>query len=449
MSEGERGPATAGWLSGAEWLLLLVLAAIQLTHVMDFMIIIPLQAELLGALGISLQDFGVLVSAYGFSASLAGLLAARFVDRFDRKRALLVLYAGFTAGTLLCAVAPDYWLLMLGRAVAGGFGGVAAATLMSAVGDAFPYERRATAVGVVMSSFSLALIVAVPAGLYLAERMGWRAPFAVLAGLSLAVLAAAYLILPPLRGHLTAPSAEGPPGLLRVLVEPNHLRAYAMIAALVFGVFMVGAYVPYYLLANVGVSTSELPLVYLFGGLGTLLPVTLFGRLADRYGKLRVFRILALATLVPILLLTHLPPVTLPVAVAVYVLFTLTTSGRWVPAQAMLTAAAAPRYRGSFMSVMGSVQQMTMGVASLVAGLLLGTPSRAGEGAGLAAGGGPLEPLVGFGLVGLLSAGFTVLSVLLAGLVRPAEGGLAAVDVLPAQAADADTVGEGLPETAS
>src|SRR5262249_26414540 len=140
MSEGERGPAPAGWLSGAEWLLLLVLAAIQLTHIVDFMIIIPLQAQLLGALGISLQDFGVLVSAYGFSASLAGLVAARFMDRFDRKRALLVLYTGFTGGTLLCAVASDYWLLMLGRVVAGGMGGVAGATLLSVVGDVFPYE---------------------------------------------------------------------------------------------------------------------------------------------------------------------------------------------------------------------------------------------------------------------------------------------------------------------
>jgi predicted MFS family arabinose efflux permease len=441
MSEGERGPATAGWLSGAEWMLLLVLAAIQLTHIVDFMIIIPLQAQLLGALGISLQDFGVLVSAYGFSASLAGLVAARFMDRFDRKRALLVLYTGFTGGTLLCAVASDYWLLMLGRVVAGGMGGVAGATLLSVVGDVFPYERRATAMGVVMSSFSLALIGAVPAGLYLAELLGWRAPFAVLGGLSVAVLAGAWFILPPLRGHLGAPSAEGEPGLLRVLLEPNHVRAYAMTVALVFGVFMVGAYVPSYLVANVGLARSDLKWIYFFGGLGTLLPVTLFGRLADRYGKLRVFRILALATVGSILLLANLPPVTLPVAIGAYVLFTLTTSGRWVPAQAMITAAAAPRYRGSFMSVTASVQQMALGLASITAGFILGAP--AGE--QTLAGEGALKPLVGFGWVGLLSAGFTVASVLLAGLVRPAEGGLGAVDAVSEPAVSATPVGEELP----
>jgi predicted MFS family arabinose efflux permease len=439
MSEGERGAATTGRLSGAEWLLLLVLATIQFTHVVDFMILIPLQAEVIHALDISLQDFGVIVSAYGFSASLAGLLAAHFVDRFDRKRALLTLYVGFTLGTLVCAAATDYWLLLIGRAVAGGFGGVAAATLMSVVGDVFPYERRGTAMGIVMSSFSLALIVAVPAGLYLAGVLGWRAPFAVLGGLSVVVLAAAWFVLPPLRGHLDTPSAEGSEGLLRVLLEPNHVRAYAMMGAVVFGVFMVGAYVPYYLVANVGVQQSDLPFFYLFGGLGTLLPVTLFGRLSDRYGKLRVFRILALATVVPLLLLTHLPPVTLPTAVAVYVLFTLTTSGRWVPAQAMITAAAAPRYRGSFMSVTASMQQMAMGVAAVVAGLLLGTPPAAVEGAAVDAG--SLQPLAGYGAVGWLSAGFTVLSVFLAGFVQPAEGGLGAVDDLAAPAEEGDPVG--------
>jgi predicted MFS family arabinose efflux permease len=441
MSEGERRPARPGGLSGAEWLLLLVLAAIQFTHIVDFMILIPLQAQLLGALHIRLQDFGVLVSAYGFSASAAGLLAARFVDRFDRKRTLLTLYAGFTAGTLLCAASADYWLLLLGRVVAGGFGGVAAATLLSVVGDAFPYERRATAMGVVMSSFSLALIAAVPAGLYLAGLLGWRAPFAVLGGLSLVVLAAAAYALPPLRGHLDALAAEDSPGLLRVLLEPNHLRAYAMMVALVFGVFMVGAYVPYYLVANVGVREADLPLIYLCGGLGTLLPVTLFGRLADRYGKLRVFRILALATVGSILLLANLPPVTLPVAIGAYVLFNLTTSGRWVPAQAMITAAAAPRYRGSFMSVTASVQQMALGLASVTAGLILGAP--AGEPA--VAGEGALRPLTGFGWVGLLSAGFTVVSVLLAGLVRPAEGGLGAVDAVAVPETSAAPVGEELP----
>lgn len=428
ITEERMAPGEPGRLTKAEWFLLLVLAAVQFTHLVDFMIVLPLGPHYLRVLDITPQAFGVMVSAYGFAASLSGLLAARVVDRFDRKRTLLVCYAGFTAGTLLCAVAHDYTLLLIARTVAGGFGGVVASTVLAIVGDAFPYARRGTAMGVVMSSFSVALIAGVPLGLYLANSFGLGAPFGVLGILSLAMLLLAVVGLPSLRGHLDGPDAGEAPGLWQVIVHPNHLRAYALMVSLVLGVFMVVPYIATYYVANVGRTEQELPYVYLVGGLTTLLTVTLFGRLADRYGKLRVFRIMATFTVVPILVLTNLPPAPLAVAIAVSTLFMVTTSGRMVPAQALITASAAPRYRGSFLSVTASVQQMASGVAAVLGGWLLGSP---GTGKSLA-------PLAGYGWVGLLSAAFTLLSVVLAGRLRFAEGGLAAVDgpALPSGAED-------------
>jgi predicted MFS family arabinose efflux permease len=399
---------------------------VQFTHLVDFMIVLPLGPKFIRVLQITPQAFGFLVSAYGFSACLSGLLAARFVDRFDRKRALLVLYAGFAVGTLLCAFADNFWVLLLARFVAGGFGGVVAALVLAIVGDAFPYSRRGTAMGIIMSSFSIALITGVPLGLYLANALGWAAPFAVLGALSLLVLCVAVFALPPLHGHMDAANAGEPVGLWQVFFDPNHVRAYALMVALVLGVFMIVPYIATYLVSNVGRSESELPYVYLAGGLTTLLTVTIFGRLADRYGKLRIFRIMASLTVVPILVLTNLPPAPLYVAIATTTLFMVTTSGRMVPAQALITASAAPRYRGSFMSVTASVQQMASGLASILGGLILGTPG----GAGPAVEGG-LAPIVGFGWVGLISAFFTVVSVILAGRLRPAEGGLGAVDAPP------------------
>jgi predicted MFS family arabinose efflux permease len=417
-------------LARGEWQLLLVLAAVQFTHLVDFMIVLPLGPQFIRVLKITPQAFGILVSAYGFSASLSGLLAARFVDRFDRKRALLVLYSGFALGTLLCAVAADYWVLLAARIVAGGFGGVVAALVLAIIGDVFPYARRGTAMGIVMSAFSIALITGVPLGLYLANTLGWAAPFAILGGLSLLVLAAAIFALPPLHGHLDAADAGEPIGLWQVFFHPNHVRAYALMVALVLGVFMVVPYLATYLVANVGRAETELPYVYLCGGLTTLLTVSLFGRLADRYGKLRIFRIMALLTVVPILILTNLPPVPLYVAIATSTLFMVTTSGRMVPAQALITASAAPRYRGSFMSVTASVQQMASGLASIIGGLILGAPAGAAEGPLVE---GRVAPIVGYGWVGLISAVFTVISVILAGQLRPAEKGLEAVDA-PADA---------------
>src|SRR5882672_4956001 len=94
-----------------------VLAFLQFTIILDFMIISPLGAMMMPTLHMSPQQFGLAVSSYAFSAGLSGLLAAGFADRFDRKRLLLFFYAGFLAGTLLCGLAGSYNLLLLARMI--------------------------------------------------------------------------------------------------------------------------------------------------------------------------------------------------------------------------------------------------------------------------------------------------------------------------------------------
>lgn len=406
--------AAAG-LTRSEWLVLLALAAIQFTHVVDFMIVMPLGPELKEALHLNPRQFSLIVAVYGFSASLAGLLASQFMDRYDRKTSVLWLYAGFTLGTLLCALAPNYELLVAARAVAGGFGGVVGAGILTIIGDAFPDIRRGRAMGVVMSAFSAASIVGVPAGLYLAGWLGWRAPFGVLAGLGVIVLAGVYLILPPMRGHLgrTSPSTATP---WAVLVRPAHVRAYLLMTALILSSFMIVPFFAEYLVSNVGLSKSQLPYVYLCGGLATLFTMTWFGRLADRLGKLPVFRVLALLTLIPMGIVTNLPAVPLLAVLAVSTLYMVITSGRMVPAMALITASAEPRYRGSFLSVNGSVQTMAMGLASTLAGRLLGQ-TEDGQ-------------LTGFPVVGALGMVAVLTSIWLAGRLRPAAGGEEATVVL-------------------
>src|SRR5436309_1398714 len=201
-SEESAPPRPAGGgasrMTAGEWLLLLVLAAIQFTHIVDFMIIMPLGPVYEREMGLSTGEFGAVVAAYTISAGLAGLLASQFLDRFDRKTALLTLYAGFTVGTFLCAFAPGFVFLLAARTVAGAFGGVAAAVVLAIVGDAFPDARRATAMGVIMSAFSVASIGGVPFGLMLEEWYGWHAPFLALGGLGVLVLGMAIQLLPSL-----------------------------------------------------------------------------------------------------------------------------------------------------------------------------------------------------------------------------------------------------------
>jgi predicted MFS family arabinose efflux permease len=402
-------------LTASEWLILTVLATLVFTHNVDYMIMMPLMPQFEREMGISPQQFGFLVSAYAFSAGAAGLLAALVIDRFDRKRALVLLYAGFALGALLCALAPGYRSLLLARSVAGAFGGVVAATTLAIIGDLFSDSRRGRAMGVVMSAFSVALIVGVPAGLYLANQWGWRSTFGVLGVVSSLVLVVILRVLPPLRGHL-AHVREEADSLWLALSYPTHVRAYVLMIALVFSTLMIVPYLADFLVCNAGRTENELPLIYLAGGLSTLVMLPLVGRISDRFPKRTVFRVIAISAIVPAIVVTHLPSVSLGIALLWSTLFMVITASRMVPAMALITASALPRYRGSFMTINSSVQQLAAALAALVGGLLL---SKVEGGT-----------LTGFQTVGYLASLAMVLSAVLAGWLQPAGSeALEAVDV--------------------
>jgi predicted MFS family arabinose efflux permease len=414
-----------------EWLLLAVLAGIQFTHTVDFILIMPLGPVFQKEMRLSPGEFGYVVAAYTLSAGLAGLCAARFVDRFDRKKALLVLYTGFIAGTLLCAASSSFVMLLLARTVAGAFGGVAAALVLAIVGDAFADARRATAMGIVMSSFSLALIVGIPAGLQLEEWWSWQIAFVALSGFSACVLLLAIMVLPSLRGHLRGRHVPHI-SIWRVVAHANHLRAFALTGALVFSSFITGPYQQIYLVRNVGVEQQMLKYVFLCGGIATVVTLPLVGRLADRFGKLLVFRIVATLAMVPTLVLTNLPGgLHLAVVLLVTTLFMILVSARMVPGMALITGSSAPMYRGSFMSLNAAVQHIGAAVASAAGGLLLQAfGSSPVDGVSEVSVGdlGAGEPLSCFWLLGLLACGAMITSVILAGRIRLAAGGTLAPD---------------------
>jgi predicted MFS family arabinose efflux permease len=407
MTSEPSGPAeTRG--DSHERLLLFVLAAIQFTTVLDFLIILPLGPQYLRVFHITPGQFSIIVSAYAIAAGISGVLAGLCLDRFDRKRALLVLYFGFTIGTLCCALANSYYVLVAARAVAGAFGGVAGALILAIIGDVIPENRRGAAMGLVMSSFSVASICGVPLGLLLATHLNWHVPFFALAGLSALVLVAAARVLPSLRGHL-AHLADHHPAieLVAILRRPSHQLAFLFMAVLTFTGFNIFPHLANYMVANVGLSEEQLPLIYLTGGLCTLFSMNWIGRWADRSGKLKVFTIMSLSSLVPIFLLTNLPRSPLPVALATSTLLMICMSGRMVPAMAMMTAAVEPRHRGAFMSINSSVQQFACGVASLVSGSIIG----------LAADG----RMTRFRIVGGLSLACALLCIYLARFVKGPE----------------------------
>jgi predicted MFS family arabinose efflux permease len=361
------------WTPRREHWLLLILAVVQFTCIVDFLIIIPLEPQYTRVFGINPAQFGLIVASYGISAGISGFAAGFFLDRFDRKRALLWLYLGFTIGTLFCALAGTFVQLVAARFVAGAFGGLVGAVILAIVGDVIPMERRGAAMGLVMSSFSVASILGVPLGIEFAAAFNWHVPFAGLAALSAIILVAALYVTPPLRGHLIHLRDEHPiRRVWSVMVHPDHQKAFVFMAVLTCAGFLVFPFIAAYMSYNVGLTESQLMWIYLCGGACTMFSMNWVGRWSDRAGKLRVFRLVSLSTVVPLLLVTNLHRVPLVLAIATTTLLFICMSARMVPAMAMMTAVVEARYRGGFMSINSAVQQLAMGGAAIVSGELVG-----------------------------------------------------------------------------
>ncbi len=385
----------------SEWTLVGLLAAVNFTHILDFVIMMPLGPQLMRVFSLSPQQFSFVVSAYTFSAAISGLVSAIYLDRFSRRTALCTMYLGFLVGTFCCAMAPTFLLLVVARATAGIFGGVTGTLVHAIIGDAVPIERRGRATGTVMASFSLASVLGVPLGLDLALRFSWHAPFLAIAGAGFFVLMLLRLRLPRFDGHVD-PNAgrRALSDITAILRDGNHQRAFLMSASLMLAGFTVIPFISPYLVKNAGLPEARIPLIYLAGGMCTLFTSRIVGSFCDRIGHKKTLYWVGAISCVPILTLTNLPPLPVPLILLTTAVFMIFVSGRFVPMMSLVNSSANPRYRGGFLSVNNSVQSAAAGAASLLSGFVLT------EGAG--------GRLVGYNVVGYLSVAFTLAMLLLA-----------------------------------
>lgn len=396
-------PGSGG--AGREGVILFTLTAIQFIGIVDFMIVMPLGPQLLADLGIDAGKFSWVVSAYTLAAGIAGFLAAPWLDRVPRKSSYIVLSLGLLAGTAACGMAATYPLLLAARCVTGGFGGVLGGLSLAIVADVFPPERRGRATGTLMLAFAIASVAGVPLGIVLGTRLGWQAPFFALTVLGLPLVALASWALPPLAAHVDRTRRRPFAHLLETLTVPAHRRAFALIALLMVGAFSVIPFISTAFVANVGVTESQLPAVFIAGGLLTLVSTPLAGRLVDRFGALPVFRGVVPLSAAMMLVLTHLPAVGLAVAALVAAVLMATNAGRMVTAMALITSSIEPRRRGSFMSANSAVQHVASGLGATLGGMIVE--------------GGAGEPLRNFGAVGVLAACATIASLWLAARICP------------------------------
>jgi predicted MFS family arabinose efflux permease len=351
--------------------LLLLLAAVQFTQIMDFMIMMPLGPQLMRELSISAQQFGGLISSFAITAGIVGLAAAPFTDRFDRRKLLLFCYAGFTLATLACGLSTHAPALLWARAICGAFGGISGATIMAIVADVIPAERRARGMGIIMTAFSAAAALGVPLGLKLAQTWKWEAPFLVVAGISSLVWIGLFRSLPPVRGHLTGGRVTSGKDFLELLANRNAWLGLALMTAMVFGHFTIIPFLSPYLVGNVGLPEASLFMIYLSGGLVTIFTGPLVGRLADRHGRFRVYVFLVAGACSIILILTNARPMPLWQTLILAGVFFGFASGRFVPGQAVISLAVPSTRRGAYMSLVACSRDLASGLTAWLGGLIV------------------------------------------------------------------------------
>lgn len=399
--------------TGYQKFIIAILALLQFTVILDFMVLSPLGDILMKTLDISTTRFGIVVSAYAFSAGASGLLAAGFADKFDRKKLLVFFYIGFIIGTVFCALANSYWTLLAARIVTGLFGGVIGSVSLAIVTDLFAVHQRGRVMGFIQMAFATSQILGIPIGLYFANLWGWHSSFLMIAFVGVLILAAVFFRMQPVDKHLGAETDKHAlVHLWHTLKSKRYRIGFTAVALLPVGGFMLQPFGSAYLVNNIGITQEQLPKVFFFTGLSVFFIMPLIGRLSDKVSKLRLFAAGSFLSIIMVLIYTNLDPIPMWELILINMVLFMGIMSRIVPATTLNTSVPEMKDRGAYMAITASLQQIAGGIAAVSAGLIVHQESKT-------------SPLEHYEVLGYVIAGVTLVSIFLISrvdkLVKPAE----------------------------
>jgi len=354
-----------------------LLALLQFTVVLDFMVLSPLSDVLMKSMDISTRQFGWVVSAYAFSAGISGILAAGFADKFDRKKLLLFFYIGFIGGTAFCAMSGNYVMLLSARIVTGLFGGVIGAISMAIIADLFAVQQRGRVMGIVQMGFAVSQVLGIPAGLFFANNWGWHSSFWMIVILAILVALSIIWLLKPVTAHLSIQRNKSPfLHFWHTLQSRRYRTGFAATALLSVGGFMMMPFASVFLVNNIQIHHDDLPIIFLCTGIASIVIMPVVGRLSDKVNKFSLFVAGSALAMAMVLIYTNLVPVPLWAIILLNMVMFVGIMSRMVPAMSLVTSIPAMSDRGAFMSINSSLQQMAGGIAAIVAGAIVVQPAK-------------------------------------------------------------------------
>jgi predicted MFS family arabinose efflux permease len=348
------------------------LALTQFTVVLDFMVMSPLGDILMKSMNMTTTQFGLVVSAYAFSAGIAGILTAGFADRFDRKKLLLFFYIGFILGTLFCGLANTYPLLIAARIITGIFGGVIGSISMAIVADLFLPQQRGRVMGFLQMGFGSSQVLGIPISLYLANSFGWQSPFLMIVGLATLIWLIIIIKMKPITQHLELKNDRNAlHHLLHTIAQKDYRIGFMSTALLSLGGFMMMPWGSAFAINNLHVTPDQLPILFMIAGIATLIIMPIIGKLSDKMDKFNLFAIASVWMICVVLVYTRLTPVPFWFVIIMNVLMMIGIMSRMVPSMALASSLPKMQDRGAFMSINSSLQQIAGGVAAAIGGMVV------------------------------------------------------------------------------
>jgi len=228
----------------------------------------------------------------------------------------------------------------------------------------------------VQMAFSASQILGIPIGLFLATMLDWHAPFLMIVGIAAPVGIVILFKLKPVTGHLHGRQDKSAfVHLWHTASNPLYLRGFMATMLLATGGFMIMPFSSAFLVNNILIPETRLSMIFFITGLCSLFTGPMLGRLSDKCGKYRLFIFGSALSMVMVFVYTRLGPNPIWVIILTNIILWVGISSRMISSSALTSGVPDLHDRGAYMGINSSMQQVSGGIASFVAGLIVHQPT--------------------------------------------------------------------------